>query len=97
MDCKILTNIPILMLSTSKRNPDGPACVIAAPLPVDLSPNLKGFSYWLSDVVITPTRKFTTSYEDESEKGRFGGWRYYDVLREPDWPNPKYWTEIQAK
>lgn len=91
-----LINIPILILSCNNKKPDSPKCSIHAPLPVDISPVSDGFSYWLSDIIIMPQRKFTNRINDESEM-MYHGWKYSDILREKNWPNPKNWTEIEDK
>ncbi len=92
MEQTTLVNIPILILSCDTGKPNGPKCSIHAPLPVDISPVPDGFSYWLSDIIIMPSRKFTNRMGDKS-KMMYAGWRYHDILREGDWPNPENWTE----
>ena len=92
----ILTNIPILILSCNNGKADSPRCSIHAPLPIDISPVQDGFSYWLSDIILMPQRKFTNRMNDKS-KMMYHGWQYQDILRESDWPNPENWTEQALK
>ena len=92
MDFITLNNIPLLLLSQKQDKEFGTQCLLAAPLPVDLSGLTDGYSYWLSDIIIMPTKKFTSRMKN---KGKYSGWKYSDVLRDPGWPNPKNWQALQ--
>lgn len=81
-----LNNIPVLLLPQAPKG--AVKCLIAAPLPVDLTGGAKSYEYWLCDIILIPKKKYgnpKTMY----------GWKYADVLSNPRWPNPNEWEEIK--
>ena len=90
----IIKNVPLLFLPFRDKQTECMRCLMAGPLPIDPIGFEDGFGYWLSDIILMPSRKFSSRMDDG--KTCFSNWRYHDILEEPSWPNPKNWVEEQV-
>lgn len=88
-DFTILKNIPCLLLPQIPKKTSKVKCLIAAPLPVDLTNGCKGYQYWLCDMILLPRQKY--------QKTDMDGWKFSDILTRGDWANPKHWQALKDK
>ncbi len=95
MDEPIITlrNIPLLLLSQHVDKKHKVKCLLSAVLPIDLSGIDDGYSYWQSDMILMPRKKYVSRMKNG---GKYGGWEYPDILSASDWPNTKNWQALKT-
>ena len=86
-DIITLQNIPLLLLPQGSQEKSKVKCLIAGPLPIDLTEGDKSYQYWLCDIILVPKKKY------RNPKTIYG-WEYIDVLHEGRWVNPNEWEAI---
>ena len=85
-----LKNIPLLLLPQTSAEKSKVKCLMAGPLPIDLTCGDSGYQYWLCDIILIPTKKY------RNPKTVYG-WEFADILHEGRWVHPDEWDLIDTK